>query len=160
MTAEPAPLRLVGDPEVERLRKAVAALRLDLENANVDLIAKRRRITALENELADRRKRDPDYATAYAIFDYWRKRCRPKAKTFSEDRAKAVMARLRDKDADDPKKAAYSPRYICEAIIGAQIGAHVDESGKKFDDLELVCRSGRRLEAFHEKYERWKAAQA
>lgn len=168
MTAEPAPrpLRLVESVEVIRLKAVIESMQAEHEKmAGVitglerDLRAKRSRISALENELVDRRKRDPDYATAHEIFDYWRKRCRPKAKTFSDDRARAVMARLRDRDADDPQKAAYSPRYICEAIIGAQVGCHVDESGKRFDDLELICRSGRRLEAFHEKYERWKARQ-
>lgn len=162
MSAEPS-LRLVGCAECERLRaenekvrKQRDALTVDLENAHVDLTVKRRRITQLENELAKERRLDPMHATAFQIFEFWSKHCHPQAHTFSADREKAVLARLNDKK-PGTKEPAYSPRYICEAILGAKHDAYVDPKGKRHDDLELICRSGRKLEDFHGRYERWKA---
>lgn len=169
MTAEPAPrpLRLVESVEVVRLKAVIESMQADHEKmAGVitglerDLRAKRSRITSLENELSEKYRSDPLHETAEEIFEYWRKRCRPKALTFSDDRLKAVLARLKDKSREDPSAPAYPPRYICEAIIGAQVGAYVDEKGTVHNDLELICRSGKKLEGFHEKFEQWKARQS
>lgn len=166
MTAEPAPrpLHLVESVEVIRLKAVIESMQAehekmaaDMRNMERDLKAKRSRITWLENELAGRYRSDVLYPTACELFDFWRKRCRPKAKTFGDDRLKAVLARLRDTDPDDPDKPAYPPRYIAEAIVGAQIDAFVDERGTRHNDIELVCRSGKKLEAFHAKYERYVA---
>lgn len=153
-------MRLIEPAEVVRLKAIIESMQAehekmagDLQNLQRDVRAKMRRITFLENELAGRYRNDEHYETAHKIFEFWRKHCCPRARTFSEDRLKAVLARLRDKRADDPNEPAYSPRYICEAVLGAKYGAYVDEKGKAHRDLELICRSGRRLEAFHDKYE-------
>lgn len=154
---EPArSLHLVGCPECERRKRTAAAMQVDLDNLETELKVKRRRITQLENELAEKHRQDPNYSTAEVIFDYWRKKCMPTARTFSEDRVKAVLARLKDRDRVDPDQSAYSPRYICEAIVGAAVGAYVDDKGKCHNDLELICRTGKKLEDFHARYERWK----
>lgn len=162
MPAEPAQtlhLRVVGCPDCERLRKSRDAALLDLDNANIDLTVKRRRIKQLENELAEKYRSDPLYATAQTIFEFWRAKCQPKARTFSEDRLKAVLARLKDKDPQDPCESAYTPRYICEAVLGAAVDPYIDPKKKRHNDLELICRSGRKLEDFHERWERWRAKQ-
>ena len=163
MSAEPA--RLPRPDDVDALRAALEQMQAaqdrmarDMLGMERDLKAKRARITFLENELAGRDRADPHYGTALELFEFWRKRCAPRAKTFSDDRLKAVLARLKDKSADDPSVPAYPPRYIAEAIVGAQHGAFVDAKGKRHCDLELICRSGRRLEAFHDKYEAHMAA--
>lgn len=155
MSVEPVPhLHLVECEDCERKDRALAALQVDLDNANVDLTVKRRRIKALENELAEKRKQDPLYDTAERIFEFWRTKCRPDARTFSEDRAKAVLARLKDRDPSNPTEPAYTPRYICEAVLGAAASPYVDPKGKRHNDLELICRTGRKLEDFHDRYER------
>ena len=163
MSAEPA--RLPRPDDVDALRAALEQMQAaqdkmarDMLGMERDLKAKRSRITFLENELAGRDRADPLYGIAYELFEFWRKHCAPRAKTFSDDRLKAVLARLKDKSADDRSQPAYTPRYIAEAIVGAQHGCYVDPKGKRHNDLELICRSGRRLEAFHDKYEAHMAA--
>ncbi len=156
MEASPAPqshLRVVGCPDCERKQLALDAALVDLDNAATDLVVKRRKITWLENQLKDKHHADKAYATAEVIFKYWRKHCCPNARTFSEDRVKAVLGRLKDRD-PETGEPAYSPRFICEAILGAKAQPYVDPRGKIHNDLELVCRSGRKLEDFHGRYER------
>lgn len=155
MPADPAPkpnLRVVGCPDCERLRIGLEAALLDLDNANTDLTVKRRKITQLQNELAEKHRSDPLYSVAETIYFFWREKCQPKARTFSEDRVKAVLGRLKDKDPRDPAQFAYTPRYICEAVVGGAVAPYV-KHGKRFNDLELICRNGRLLEDFHERYE-------
>lgn len=162
MTAQPSPtphLRVVGCTDCERKDRAVAAMQVDLDNANADLTVKRREITRLKNELADKHRSDPLFHVAETIFFYWRDKCCPKARTFSEDRLKAVLGRLKDKDPRDPAQPAYTPRFICEAVLGAAVDPYVDPKRKRHNDLELICRSGRKLEDFHDRWERHKAKQ-
>jgi hypothetical protein len=42
----------------------------------------------------------------------------------------------------------YTPEQIRAAIDGAAAQPFVNEAGKVFDDLELICRSGSKLEGF------------
>ena len=70
---------------------------------------------------------------------------------------KAVQARLQEKDADGE---LYTPRYICQAILGAKYEAYVDPKGKRHDSLELICRDSEHLEDFWERYQRHRARQA
>jgi hypothetical protein len=154
MNAEPAPhLHVVGCLDCERKDRMLAAMQIDLDNQDTDLKVKRRRITQLENELHDKRRHDPLYDTALTIFEFWRAKCRPSARAFSEDRLKNVLARLKERD-PTTGDVAYTPRYVCEAILGAQADAYVDPKRKRHDDLELICRTGRLLEDFHGRWER------
>lgn len=74
------------------------------------------------------------------LFDYWRKQCRkPPTAKFSPDRRRKVEARLRE---------GYTEQQIRTAIDGAARAAFVNDNGKRFDDLELICRSGSKLESF------------
>lgn len=170
MSAEPAPtphLRVVDHPEIAglkaeiaRLQRALDAALVDLDNAETDLVVKRRRIKQLENELAEKYRSDSLYGTAEIIYEFWRTKCSPNARTFSEDRLKAVLARLKDRSPSDHEQPAYTPRYICEAVLGAAVEPYVDSKGKRHNDLELICRSGGKLENFHERWERHKAKHA
>lgn len=75
------------------------------------------------------------------LADYWREKCRhPQAKVDSKTKRWAkVKARLRD---------GYTPEQIRQAIDGAASKPYVNDEGKRFDDLELVCRSAEKLEDF------------
>lgn len=85
---------------------------------------------------------DPSGVTkedARDLFEYWQRACgHPQAKA-TRDRIAKVHARLRE---------GYTPEQIREAIDGAARGAFVNDAGKRFDDLELICRSGSKLESF------------
>jgi hypothetical protein len=76
---------------------------------------------------------------ARELFELWRQRCNhPDAKFTAERRAK-VQARL---------KEGYTADQVRAAIEGAARGAFVNDAGTRFDDLELICRSGSKLESF------------
>lgn len=80
-----------------------------------------------------------DAKIARELFAYWQQRCNhPKAKP-GRDRLAKVKARLAE---------GYTPEDIRTAIDGAAVGAHVNDDGQRFDDLELICRSGSKLELF------------
>jgi hypothetical protein len=73
------------------------------------------------------------------LFAYWRERCdRPRAKLGPDRRAK-IKARLAE---------GHTIEEIRRAIDGAASAPHVSDAGLRFDDIELVCRSGSKLELF------------
>jgi hypothetical protein len=78
------------------------------------------------------------------LFDFWRTECEhPRAQLSDERRAK-LKARLKDS----------TPKEIGKAIRGAARAAYVnEESGKRFDELTLICRNRSKLEDFIERYE-------
>jgi hypothetical protein len=74
------------------------------------------------------------------LFHYWQRTCGHAAAKFTPDRAQVLVARMRD---------GYAESEIMCAIDGAAASAYVDkDSGKKFDDLTLICRNGSKLEDF------------
>lgn len=76
------------------------------------------------------------------LFVYWQRTCgHPQALPTRERRSK-VKARLKD---------GYTPEQIRTAIDGAARAAFVADNGKRFDDLELICRTGAKLEDFIER---------
>lgn len=90
-------------------------------------------------------KRDSQQADdSQQIFEYW---ClvmqKSSAAKFTADRKRAVKARL---------KEGYTIEHIKQAIDGcSRSDFHMGRDGKnttKFDDLELICRSGSQLEKF------------
>jgi hypothetical protein len=82
---------------------------------------------------------DPVADQVREIFEYWQLECKHHGAKPSPDRVRKVRARLRE---------GYTVHQIKEAIDGAARGATVDENGKVWDDLELICRSGSKLESF------------
>jgi hypothetical protein len=73
------------------------------------------------------------------LFSYWKAQCgHPNAK-LTRDRESKVAARLRE---------GYRVPEIRRAIEGAAKHAYVDDRGVRYDDLELICRSGSKLEGF------------
>ena len=82
---------------------------------------------------------------AARLFSYWVKRCDKGERTMlTAERGRAVIARLRD---------GYTEAEIRKAIDGAATAAYVGDSGQRYDDLELICRSGAKLESFIERGE-------
>lgn len=76
---------------------------------------------------------------ARALFAYWQERCGHPAAKATAERLRKVEARLRE---------GYTPGQVREAIDGAARAAFVNDHGRRFDDLELICRSGTKLEGF------------
>jgi hypothetical protein len=80
-----------------------------------------------------------DAAFIHQVFDRWQERCdHPQAKLTADRRAK-VKARIRE---------GRTLEDFFAAIEGAARAAFVNDEGKRFDDLELICRSGAKFESF------------
>ena len=78
-------------------------------------------------------------AVARRLFAYWQEQCGRSTAKFTLDRRRKVEARLRE---------GYTEQQIRQAIDGAARAAFVNDAGKRFDDLELICRSGSKVEDF------------
>jgi hypothetical protein len=76
------------------------------------------------------------------IFAYWQEKCGHPTAKFIDKRRRAVRARLRE---------GYTPREICEGIRGAALRPTVGDNGVVYDDLELICRDGTKLENFRQR---------
>jgi hypothetical protein len=74
-----------------------------------------------------------------AIFDYWAEQCRHPGAKPTKDR----LAKIRSR-----RNEGYTVDEIHQAIDGAAKAAHVNDAGRRFDDIELICRNGSKLESF------------
>jgi hypothetical protein len=129
-------------PNCEKTLGRFKALLVDFENAEVELRAKRRRITELEGKLADKQKHDPRAQQAQEVFEYWRDRLHPKAYRLEGKRLKNVLDRLNDGWPVDELK---------RAVDGAVFDAYVGANGVRHDDLEFICRDESNLRKFLQK---------
>jgi hypothetical protein len=125
--------------DCDRVQRRFKALLVDFENAEVELRAKRRRITELEGKLAGKHKADPKASNAQAVFEYWRARLHPKAFKLEGRRLKAVLDRLND---------GWSVADLRRAVDGAVFDAYVGPNGVRHDDLEFICRDETNLRKF------------
>lgn len=73
------------------------------------------------------------------LFGYWQERCAHKSAMPTRDRLAKIRARLNE---------GYTEEQIRTAIDGAARAAYVNDAGKRFDDIELICRNGSKLESF------------
>lgn len=78
------------------------------------------------------------------IFDFWVETMgkRKGQVLFTDKRKRCVKARLND---------GYSVEFIKQAIVGCSKSPHhmgQNDSGTVYDDIELICRSGEKLEHF------------
>jgi hypothetical protein len=73
------------------------------------------------------------------LFAYWQQQCGHPNATLSAERRRKIAGRLRE---------GFKPQQIREAIDGAARGAFVNETGRRFDDIELICRNASKLESF------------
>lgn len=105
-----------------------------------DLRSKRATITRLKNE-ADGAGRKPT-DEEIGIFDYWRCATGHTQAVFTPKRLRAVR-KIREQYPDD---------RILRAIDGAAAAPNVnDRTGEVYDDLELICRDGTKLESFEKR---------
>lgn len=118
----------------------------DLQRVERDLRDARREISTLKTKLYNRERQAPQNRAAEALFKYWVAQLDkdPKRTVFGDKRRKAVAARL----------AEHDPEYIARAIDGLAVSVFTSPQGKRFDDLELVCRDETKLEGFYETAER------
>lgn len=125
----------------ERMRRALDAALLDLENAEVALRVERRKVKERDKLLAERD--DAEAAgndDAEAVFAYWKAAVAPRARSFKGMRRRNVLARL---------KEGYTLDDLMLAIDGARVAAGVsDKTGERFDDLELICRDPKITDSF------------
>lgn len=73
------------------------------------------------------------------VFSYWREKCKHLNAKLSSDRSAKILARLREGRPVEELK---------QAIDGAAVGAYTNDQGHRFDDIELICRSGAKLDSF------------
>lgn len=88
---------------------------------------------------ASRPDTDDRHRVSRELFDYWRHACGHRDALPSKDRLSAIGARLRE---------GYREQDIRRAIDGAARAPFVNANGKHFDELELICRNGSKLEDF------------
>lgn len=76
------------------------------------------------------------------VFDFWKVHMKHPRSQLDAKRQKNVKARLKD---------GYSVEDLCNAVRGCKLSAfHMGDNkqGKKFDDLELICRDGPKVDGF------------
>ncbi len=77
--------------------------------------------------------------TEAELFAFWQEATRHPQAKLTDERRRKIRQRLDE---------GYTVEQIRQAIRGAAVGAFVDERGKRYDDLELICRNGTKLESF------------
>jgi len=80
------------------------------------------------------------------VFGFWQTWC-------EHPDAKLIPGKHRDKAIRDRMKEGYDRQYIKLAIIGVTLIPHnmgLNDRHRKFDDIELICRSSIKLEQFHD----------
>jgi hypothetical protein len=73
------------------------------------------------------------------LFDHWKQATGHTQAVFTPERRTKIRARLAE---------GYTPLDIRTAIDGAAKAPFVNDAGKRFDDLTLICRNGSKLEDF------------
>lgn len=79
------------------------------------------------------------------LFAYWQERCKRERMSLTDQRRDKLVARLNE---------GRTVEEIKLAIDGAASDAHTKDNGKRFDDIELICRNGTKFEDFRERGER------
>lgn len=131
--------------EIARLTRGVELIGIDLQNAEASLRVERRKVTELRKLLEDKAVGTDFAPEIQAAFDYWRRRCNHERAKLGTERANAVKARL---------KSGHTLLEVFRAIDGAAFDAFVSESGKRYDELELICRNEVKFDGFEA---RWRA---
>lgn len=89
---------------------------------------------------------------AQRVFDYWRVATKHDGAKLTDKRRRLIDARLKD---------GYSEEQLCAAIDGCKASTFHqggNDRGAVFDDIELICRTGEKLESFIDHGQRKPAA--
>ena len=95
-----------------------------------------------EHPPTPRKRGDPLAPSVQAVFEAWRETLNHPEAKLTPKRRKHVEARLRD---------GYTVEQLVAAINGCRASPYhqgENETGTVYDDLELICRSGEKVEAF------------
>lgn len=152
------PLRLVDDngelvtPGCDGCRDKsakIAGLEGDLDALTRELATVIRQRDALKRDREKERETHPKRAEITACFEHWverQRQARPKRRKFilSADRFDAVKARLNEGYTVEEIQLAIDGAVAFPFVVNGQRSAN--GRGERHDDLELVCRGGKRLE--------------
>jgi hypothetical protein len=134
---------IADDVDVQALVYEVEQLKADLENAERDLRAKRALIKKLQTDAEKERQAYAGRETVTRIFDYWSETCRHPNSKLTPDRFDSIRGAL---------ERGYTEAQIKRAIDGAAFDPFITRrrngTEKRHDDIELICRDGKRLEEF------------
>lgn len=120
-------------PSCERNQRMAKGALIDLENAETELRALRRRVKKLEADLEGKRKADPRMAEAADVFEYWTAtQKRPERCLFTADRQRLLLARLHE---------GHTVPELKEAIDGAVVAAY-ERDGVRYDGIGTIFKGG------------------
>lgn len=98
---------------------------------------------------ASQKKSNAELRSAVAeCFAYWQDRCGHHQAQLSADRRGKLEARLRERRSHQDGDLSAAIADVRLAIDGATHAPFIGENGKRHDDIELICRSGSKLEDF------------
>lgn len=124
---------------VAELARAIEAIARDDTDTARAIIADVAKLVAAPSQPGGTSSAKGRKQAAVRLIGYWRTECdHPRAKA-SQERIRAIMARLRE---------GFSEAEIRKAIDGAAADAFVSPSGQRHDDLTLICRNASKLESF------------
>jgi hypothetical protein len=84
----------------------------------------------------------PPVDLAHQVFDYWRDKLHPAATVFDKDTRKKVQERIDE---------GFTVEQLRTAVDGCKSNPHnqgVNDRGKRYDALELICRTGANVNRF------------
>lgn len=84
-------------------------------------------------------RKNPSVELTDELFGFWREKCAHPKAILTEERRRKIQRRLSE---------GYTEAQIRTAIEGAAKAPFVNDAGQRFDDIELICRSGSKLESF------------
>lgn len=91
---------------------------------------------------------------ASMVFEHWKQSTGHAKAKLDSKRLRAITARLKD---------GYSVEDLCKAVDGCMVSPHhqgQNESNTVYDDIELICRDGPRVDKFIALVDRAPAAQS
>ena len=81
-------------------------------------------------------------------FAFWQERCNHQQAQLDGKRRRTVETCLKARQRHHSGDLQQAVLDVRQAIDGAAVGAYVNEQGKRFDDIELICRNVAKLEDF------------
>lgn len=131
-----------GSPQFVRADSATDSARIPPGVRDVDVDVEGREQKAEVNISAELR------SAVAGCFAYWQERCNHSQAQFTADRRGKLETRLRERQRHHGGDLSAAVRDVRQAIEGAAVAPYVAPNGKRFDDIELICRTGSKLEDF------------
>lgn len=135
------------EAEVAQWKTAARSAEIDAQNAEIELRVMRRRLKAIEHQTEQKVMQSRRAGDVQIVFDYWRTTCGHERSRLGAKRAQAVDAVL---------AMGYTVDELKEAIDGLAVAAF-EKDGKRYDDLELVCRNEVQVDKYRDAARRHRA---